>query len=462
MYGPPPDPRQVLAPVEVLTDPRAYAICVVVGGLVSALALFRRQPQALRGWWFVLGQVIVLTMPLAVFLDSYWYGSFPTVDKEGSLLFYLSGVHRTALLHPVAALSDPAVRLIGVHTGHLWVTAAFDLFLSPMGAFNAQALLYPALGWYCAWLLLRDLCEDPRVAMVMAFPWGMGLHVFRDLNWYTIEKAAIFWLALFAWAGLRAWRRGGGWAAGTGLVFLLMSWMNLYLGLVAGALGALAVLAAGWQAWRERERAGLVRLLRAAAWCAALGLPLALAQALLMRQGPALASPEEFLWQRAALDSFTLAPLRWNRLEVHRSLNLVGLGLALLGAIRLRGDPRVRFCLGAGLLLFSLALGPWLVQGLKNPIYLLAFTVVPGFWRVAKPEIFFHAVWLLTLGVAALELARELAPVKERRRGLVALYLLFAGAWVLMCRTHPAYPPMTRPVQSALAPDWEERVFGPG
>ena len=81
------------------------------------------------------------------------------IDKAGSLLFYLDGVHQRMLLHPWLSPGDPAARLIGVHVGHLWITEIFDLVYSPVGAFNAQALLYPALAWYGAWLLLRDLSQ---------------------------------------------------------------------------------------------------------------------------------------------------------------------------------------------------------------------------------------------------------------------------------------------------------------
>ena len=457
MYGPPPDPRQVAAPVALVQAPGAYAACAAVGLGLSLLALWRRPPVAARAAALILGQVVALTAPLAAFLDRYVYGSFPTIDKEGSLLFYLDGVHLRALLHPLASLHDPAVALIGVHTGHLWVTAFFDLFLSPVGAMNAQALLYPALAWWAAWLLLRDLCGDARVAFVISFAWGMGLRVFADLNWATIEKAAIFWLALHAWALHRAWRDGGRWPLASGLILGLATWMNLYLGLVGGAVLAAAALAAGWEALRRRGLGtGGRRLLAAAAWGALAVAPLAAWQALLLRSGPALASPDDFLWKRAALDSFTLWPPRWDRLEVHRALNLVVIGLGLLGLARRRADPRVRFLALATALLFALSLGPRLwPTAAENPVYMLARAVVPGFWRVAKPEVFFHGAWLGLCAVAAVEL-KAAAP---RRGGLGALYAIFVLAWLLMVRTHPAYPGMSVYQPTRLAPDWAERVF---
>jgi len=447
----------VLAPVEIIDDPWAYVACLVIGAVLTAAALWKRPPVQVRAALLILGQTIILTAPLAVHIEDYWYGAFPTVDKEGSLLFYLDGVHRRMLLHPLATLTDPAVRLIGVHTGHLWVTELFDLFLSPMGAFNIQGLLYPALAWFAAWLLLRDVCGDDRVSFVLSFAWGTGLHMFRDLDWYTIEKAAIFWLALFAWALHRAWQRGGRWPWITAALFALMSWMNLYLGLVGGALGALALLAVAWPAFRQR--AWTPQLLQVAQACAAslvLAAPLLLWQGAVMRSGPGLGSPEQFLWQRAALDGFSLVPLRWNRLEIHRALNVVALGLALFGVFGSWRDGRVRFATGAALVLWVLSIGPVLLPGpVENPVYMAARAVVPGFWRVARPEVFFHASWLLLLCIAAIQLVRA-AP---RRGGLGLLYALFLLAWMVSVRSHPAYPDMTMPLDSQLDPAWQQRVF---
>ena len=457
MYGPPPDPREVLARVELIDVPGAYLLCLAVAVGLTSLAWLKRLPVAVRGLAFCLGQTVLLTSPLLAFLNTTWFGRYPTIDKEGSLLFYLQGVHRTLLLHPVAALDDPAAALIGVHTGHLWVIALFDLFLTPNGAFNLAALLSPALAWWAAWLLLRDVSGEGRVAMVIAFAWGMGLHVFRDLNWYTIEKAAIFWLALYLWALHRAWRDGGRWPWVAGVLYALMCWMNLYLGMVGAALGGLALAATAWTAWRrpsDEAAAGLRRVLYANLACLGLVSPLVAQQAALMAHGPALATPEQFLHERAALDSFTLSPPRWNRLEIWRALNLVPLGLAALGLWRSWADGRVRFAAFAALALFAISLGPELHAGLGNPVYMSIWHIVPGFWRVAKPEVFFHGTWLLLCAIASVELVRE----SPRARGIWTLYAIFVGFWLLMVRSHPAYPPLTMPVDSALRPDWQDQL----
>jgi hypothetical protein len=405
----------------------------------------------MRAALFILGQTIILTAPLFALIDTYVYGSFPTIDKAGSLAFYLDGVHIRMLAHPLQSLVDPAARLIGVHVGHLWVTQAFDLILTPVGAFNAQGLLYPALGWWAAYLLFREVTGRERASVLMGFPFGMGLHTFRDLNWYTIEKAAVFWLPLYLWASYRAWRRGGSWIWLAGGIYALLSWMNLYLGLVAAALMATASLCT-----LAARTTGTRRVIAVLVLSAVLVSPLAIWQWALLQGNLTLGSPERFLFERAALDGFSLSPLRWNRLEIHRALNLVALALAGWGLIAGRKDGRVRLAAICGAVLFLLSIGPFLWgHGVENPLYWFARAVVPGFWRVAKPEVFFHGTWLLLLGVAAIQLARSNAS----GRALGVLYALFVLAWLVMVRTHPAYPPMTLPTKTQLAPNWADRVF---
>ncbi len=423
LYGPPPDPRQIHVDMELIEHPGLYLTCIGLGLAVSLLAAIRKQPGALRAWWFCLGQVIMLTSPLAAILGrGLIYGAYPTIDKAGSLLLYLDGVHRRLTFHPIDSLSDAAAQLVGVHMGHLWVTAFFDLFLSVNDAFNIQGIVYPALGWWAATLLMRQVSDSWRVAVLFGFPFGMGLHVFRDLNWYTIEKASVFALALYAWALVRAWQDGGRWRWIAAGVYLGAAFINWYWALVGAAGCALAVALS-----RSRN------LAVAAAASAVAVLPLVALQFALLSGAASPGDPQSYLTERALLDSFSLVPAQWNRLELHRSLNLVAVGFCLVGLVRRRDDPLVlALALIAGGL-FLLALGPQLMPGVPNPVYLALWHALPGFWRVAKPEVFFEGTWLLALTIGARGL-------QGRRLSGMFLYPLFMAGWLLMVRTHPVYP----------------------
>ncbi len=447
----------VPVPAGLLDDPGGHLLCAGVALVLLALAGWRRPPVLVRMGLACLGGTVGLTSPWLAHLDRHWLGAFPTIDKEGSLLFYLDGVHRRSLADPVAAMADPAVQLIGVHTGHLWLVEAADLVLGPVGAFGLWALLSPALAWWLAALLARAGGVRPLVALSLGFPFGMGLHVFRDLNWYTIEKAQVFWLPLFGLVWWRARERGGRALLGPALLWPVLAWNNLYLGILV------AIGAAAWVALdllRAPRSAPHRRALGAGLLAALVGAPVVLWQHLLMAGAPPLAPPAAFLWQRAALDSVELWPPAWNRLELWRALNPVALGLGLAGLWRLRRQPLAQSLVGVGLLLGALALGPALVHGapgapavVANPVYMAFHAVVPGFWRIAKPETFFHGCWLLLL-LAGAQTAEGWLP-RDRRQWL--LPLLVVAAWLALVRTHPAFPGLSAPVESALAPDWQHQ-----
>jgi hypothetical protein len=449
MYGPPPDPRQVPVGVAIFDAPELYLACFAIGIAVLLIGLrMKRLPQAARAFLIILGWVLGLTAPLAVCLNDVVYGAWPTIDKAGSFLFYADGVHRRLLLHPIESLHDPAVQLIGVHLGHLWITEFFDLFLNPHGAFNVQGILYPTLGWFCAWLFLRELGSHPRVAFVFAMPFGMGLHVFRDLNWYTIEKAAVFGIPLFLWTLVKARAGGRRWLWAVGIVLLLCAWLNWYLFLVNGAILALYALC-------SRDRSALEAL--AAAFVAVL--PLIIYQSFLLQDAGALSDPTRFLAERAALDTFSFFPPAWNRLEAHRALNLVGLGLGIVGVWRNRSQPRIQLALLLVVVLTTLATGPYwwgdAETGVPNPIYHGALTAIPGFWRIAKPEFFFEGAWLIILAIAAQTFSHR----NPTHRDMRWVFTLFIAAWLFSVRGHPAYPDLHQPVEVELSDDWADRVF---
>lgn len=424
MYGPPPDPRQVYAPTGLWGEPWAWLVCVVLG-VAIAWASGPRRPFA-----FIVGAVVALTAPFSAFAISYVWGEYPTIDKAGSLLFYGQGVQWRFW-----DADDPAVRLIGVHMGHLWITAAFDVLVAPFAAMNLQAFLNLVLSWYCAYLLLHELSDERDVSLLFAFPFGMGLHLFRDINWYTIEKSGVYWIPLYAWTLVRASRRGGRWIAVAAAVYAGTFFYNVYFGVLNAGIGALALFA------RDRRVAAAVGASALAA------LPLVAIQARLLQGPGTLGDPETFLTQRAALDVVEVWPPKWNRLEAWRALNVAALGVAAFGAAQRKNAALVAIAA----VFFALSLGP-----IDNPAYRALYEVVPGFWRIAKPETFFHVTWLALLATGA----RRLADARPSRRALAGWAVLFAVGWLLSVRTHPVYPRFTEPVALELAGDWQRGLPG--
>lgn len=445
LYGPPPDPRQIDLALTLSREWPAYLGCLLIALLLCSLALSERLPSPARAGAFVLGQVVLLTAPLGAFLNEAVYGAFPTPDKYGQLQFYLLGVHKSLYLDPVGALEEPAVKLIGVHAGHHWVTEFFDLFMHGYGALNLQALLWPALGWFCAAVLLKELCGSWRTAVIVAMPFGMGLHVFRDLNWHTIEKTSVALMALYAWSVLKVAREGGRWRGLAPALFLLMALDNLYLALVAGIGSAILLIGT---LLRQRGQAPSKVLAWAILGSALVVLPLGVYQSLLLEGTTGkMADPDAFLYERAMLDVLSLWPLQWNHVELWRAVNLPWMGAALYVAWRDRQDGTVQaLALLAGLLTL-LALGPKPL-GVWNPLY-MALRLLPGLWRLATPEVFFEGAYLCILGLASL------APRKPLPRWV---YPLMALGWVLVVRTHPAFPGFSALVEVPFSENWAEQM----
>ena len=424
------------------------AACVALGLGLSSLSFLRRLPESVRALAFVLGQVIALTSPLFLVLDRWVYGSYPTIDKAGSLLFYLDGVHQRLTWSPLESLTDPAARLIGVHIGHLWITQVLDLVLQPFGAMNAQGLLWVVLGWLFAAMFVREVSthRDWPTALMLGFPFGMGLHVFRDLNWYTIEKVAVGLLALFAFTMWRALTQGGRWRLLAGAAYALMAWINWYLALVAAFAAALALLIQWLWGLKVRRRPAWDLALACLA-ASLFALPLVLLQLGLLSGQGTLGDPEAFLYERALLDSFELWPPRWNRLELWRAVNLP---FVALGLYALRRREPLLWGMGAlAGLLFLLALGPRPLEGVWNPLWMGLRELVPGFWRVAKPEVFFEGSYLLLLAMASRALDRPLP------RWLYPLMLI---GWFWAVRCHPVYPGFSEFLPLELSGSWMQQV----
>jgi hypothetical protein len=450
MYGPPPDPRQLTLLYTLGDDGWRYAICLIICLALSGVAMIRRLPPELRLLSFIIGQVALLTAPFAATMTEAVYGSFPTIDKSGSLLFYLDGVHQRVLLSPLDAVNDPAARLIGAHVGHLWLTALFDVVLEPFAAFNAQAMFNLCLGWWAAALWARALGASWTAAALLGAPFGMGLHVFRDLNWYTIEKSAVGWLALYAWATLNAARRGGAaWVAAASALFFVSAFMNWYWAMVEAA-GLVAVTVS----FAARDPRGVVlrRLVSVGLGSIVAASPLVALQLALLQGPQTLGDPERFLIERAALDSVSLWPPLWNRLELTRALSLPVILLAAWAARTRRAEAETWALITLAGALLALSLGPVILPGVPNPAYFAARAVVPGFWRIAKPEVFFEGVYLALIGLAAVACRGRDAPRW--------LYPIWALAWLMIVRTHPVYPGFSAPIEQRLAPDWAEHVPG--
>ena len=119
---PPFDPRQVVFEPSVAS----YFATLGCSILLLLIARFIKRGRVLLLCW---AACIALTTPLLFNIDTAVWGAYPTIDKEGSLLFYQDGVH-LRIFQP-QSFSDPAHRLIGFHMGHLWLSQLFDLFVQP-------------------------------------------------------------------------------------------------------------------------------------------------------------------------------------------------------------------------------------------------------------------------------------------------------------------------------------------
>jgi hypothetical protein len=416
MYGPPPDATQVLIAVPWT----AWAVSLVFGMLMLAAAV--RFSGQVRIAFATLAGTTLLTAPMFGMIPVAVIGSYPTIDKAGSLHFFRESVH----WHLWNA-ADPAVQLIGVHLGHLWVVELFIWAMPDWAGFNAESFLNLWLAWLCTskWLQHRSQVRGPRrgavaAAVILAIPFALNLHQFRDINWYTVEKTSIFVLPL--WLLCVDKRR----ALAAALIGALAMFLNVYMGILIAAMGAWIVLGAVLR----RRWDGVPQVLATAAGM----LPFVMWQAVLMHGAHAPGSPEAFLHQRAALDVVSIVPWQWNRLEGWRTMNGLVLLLAFswcVAAVRWRVSTRggSLWALAGALVAVVIALGPT-----GNPLYMALFDYVPGFWRVAKPETFFFIPWLLAV-TAAMEAIGPLS-----RRGVLLLGVVGVLGWFWGVRAHPVYP----------------------
>lgn len=416
-YGPPPDPSELAVASDFATVPVAWVLCIAAG---LAVAWFGRRSTLLS----VLGLTVALTAPAAALLPTAVWGAWPTIDKTGSLHFFELG----AQFHSFDT-SAPATQLIGVSMGHLWITWVFATFLPAFAASNLHALLNLALGWWLAGRLAVVTGTPERWAVSAGFPMAMGLHLFRDINWYTIEKSGTWALTLYALLLVQAHRRGGAWIAGAGLGYFLAFYYNSYFGVLGALLGVFALVVGNRNA-------------RLAVVASVVGALPFLAVQLPSLQNPALPEPVAFA-TRAALDVVTLFPPEWNRLELWRAVDGVIVLAALstvIGALRRCRDAdetiatESRMELG---LLLALVVPALLSLGPATPLW-TAFSSLPGMWRFAKPEAFFH---LVVLGLVVLA-GRGFDRGRWHPRTVLALQV---ALWIWLVRLHPVYPGFTAP-----------------
>ena len=358
-------------------------------GLLCLFIAFKQYRQN-QGLWKIrffvlLGSLSLLTSPWLGAIHKAVIGAYPTIDKEGSLLFFEHGVHHLWFTNPSLPIEETGLTLVGIHVGHLWITELFCVIAPTFVAFNIQAFMHLLLNtlailyWVDGykWIQAQEW-EKWMVAILL----GAQLHVFRDIHWYTIEKSALFPLFLF-WGTLSRQRNGQGvWQLP--VIYLLASLYNFYWAILCPLLVVTEYnhLVSAFTR-RSRLAKGLVM-------CCGIGLALAVLQMTLQTPLHQVATPEKFA-SRAALDVFSFGSMDWNRMGIWRPINLVLLGMGLSYIRDFKSFEQhissVKGLTVCAILGFCLSLGPVIAPSIPNPVYSI-FKLLPGMWRFAKPEIF--------------------------------------------------------------------------
>jgi hypothetical protein len=200
-----------------------------------------------------------------------------------------------------------------------------------------------------------------------------------------------------------------------------------------------------------------IRLWRISIGVALMALPLAALQFALM-QNAAPSDPQLYLEQRAALDILSLSDLHWNRLPLWRVVELMAFCYGIAAVIKYWSAPLVRLLamVAAGLLLLSL--GPNITPTIQNPLFMAIWHVVPGFWRVAKPEVFFYGTWLLVLCCSSYGLSRSSIFCTVSKRMQVTIYCVTLVWWIFAVRNHEVFPGFSTPLESELGEVWRARL----
>ncbi len=421
VIGPPDNSRCERLAFSIFEEPLAWAVCIGVGLTLTWMG--RRNPN---GPPMALGLTIMFLSPLPAMIDRSWIGQFPNIDKEGSLAHYLAKVHH---IWPWQGELSPGLRRIGVHIWHLWPVELLDRAFPTVMSFNLVLLLNVFATLYFSSKWFHHEGARPWGALLAALPFTLGPPMLRHLEWSTIEKSSLFWLPLYLWT-LRSSESGGTWRvfAPAGVATLICS-QNLYWLILCGvfSLGialnhALNLLAS------TNSRSRRLRALLALVLVALAVLPWVYWQSSLNGL-PDIVIEESWRNERAALDAIQLNGWTWARLPLWRALEPLSLSL---GVWFLCSRAKWRSGLGIAFL-GAMSLGPYIMQGestIENPLWAVISWLIPGFWRVAKPEVFFLGAWLLVLSEAAKRLnGRWIQPA--------ALWLL---VWVLVGRVGEWWP----------------------
>jgi len=216
-----------------------------------------------------------------------------------------------------------------------------------------------------------------------------------------------------------------------GIVFFIVTWINVYWGILSTILG----VCYGAASLIKKNNQG--NLLKGIASCIPFGIFIAVIQLALMSKNIVLGSKEDFLI-RASLDTFDIVNFEWNRMGLWRAINPVILICSLMGIWKKKVPKRI---LIIAILFLLLSIGPEPSPTIKNPIYLF-LGIIPGFWRFAKPEIYFLISYgCLCVAAVQIELSKP-------------ILILISLIWLVGLYSSEAFPYLTVFIESSLSPNW--------
>lgn len=344
-------------------------------------------------------------------------------------------------------------------------------------AYNAVLAFQVVAAAMAAWALARWLTGDSRAALVAGTAYGFSPFLLTSgVSSGIAETANLAWLPL-AILGLLMGLTGRGGVAYAVAGLALAAFGSWYYGMTAAVFGLLLGL---WTWWRGRapvpdppERTVWTVPVTACVVAMVLVLPFAVQFARSMRGDDSLlaridvterlsSDSLEFLHRSggfkndADLLSYVMPGKAWvsNADDVDRRLKSVYVGwlvLLLAGVGLWKGGGWARFWALAGGVMLLLSIGPFLfvtptvgLPGAWNPVYMLAYNLVPGFRLMHIVGRLSIAVQLCACVLAAVGLARVLP------RGATG-WLLAVGASTLVLAEVALLSPVPWPIPTASA-----------